>query len=139
MFDKRVARLVVPVEPKSVNCEKMWSNGDLPRFVFVASLEHVVVDDNVKSKVVVGGLGKNDELDVQVPPWGPGLHVLVHARPRLFIRDSGSKCVRDLVSDNLPSSMRAAAMQFHSSWVQGLAQLFDRLKPYVYQNPPSPF
>ena len=31
----------------------------------MASLEHVVVDDNVESKVVVGGLGTNGESDVR--------------------------------------------------------------------------
>ena len=42
MLDEWVIRIVVPVELKS-EC-------DLPRVVFVASLKHVIVGDNVKSK-----------------------------------------------------------------------------------------
>ena len=69
MLDKRVVRIVVPVKTESMDGEKMCSTGDLHCVKFVASVAHVVVDDNVKLKVVAGGLGKNASSDVQVPSW----------------------------------------------------------------------
>ena len=57
-----------------------------------ASLEHVVVDDDVKLKVVAGGLGKMAGLMCK---YHPGDLISVHARQRKIVRDSVSKCVRD--------------------------------------------
>ena len=49
MLDERVMRIVVPVELKSRDFHRMFKC-DLHRVVFVASLEHVIGGDNVKSK-----------------------------------------------------------------------------------------
>ena len=103
--------------------------------------------DNVKLKVVVGGLRKNGRFDVQVPSRGPGLFAPVHARQRLLIRDSSrivfaTVCCQVIAQNILEGcqgygllhgscsaarrpEMRAAAMQFYSTGVQGFAQLVD--------------
>ena len=72
-----------------MNCEERGLNSGLPHVVLVALLEHGVGDENVESKVVVGGLGKMAS-SMSVPSRGPGLCAPV-------IRDSVSQCVRDRV------------------------------------------
>ena len=64
-----------------MDCEKMGLNSGLPRVVLVASLEHGVVDENVESKVVVGGLGKKWRVRRQHHPG-----VLVSAHPSFATR-----------------------------------------------------